>query len=203
MGFVRGEDRHQSALFPLSLKDLVPAEHVCRVIKEFVRRLPLAALGFSKARPKGTGRPPYDPADLLKLYLYGYLHQVRSSRRLERETQRNVEVMWLLDRLAPDHKTIAQFRRENGDALKRAGARFVGFCQQVGLVRGEWVAIDGSKFQAVASDKAVVRPEDLRRQQAGLEQRMGDYLHALETADTEEAEPAGDVAAVRQALSVL
>lgn len=129
----------------------MPVEHVCRVIEAFVGRLPLATLGFGKARPKATGRPPYDPADLLKPYLYGYLHQVRSSRRLERECQRNVEVMWLLNRLAPDHKTIAQFRRDNGGALKRAGAQFVRFCQGVGLVRGDWVAIDGSKFQAVAA----------------------------------------------------
>lgn len=129
----------------------MPVEHVCRVIEAFVGRLPLATLGFGKARPKATGRPPYDPADLLKPYLYGYLHQVRSSRRLERECQRNVEVMWLLNRLAPDHKTIAQFRRDNGGALKRAGAQFVRFCQGVGLVRGDWVAIDGSKFQALAA----------------------------------------------------
>lgn len=203
MGFVRGEDRNQSTLFPLSLDELVPVEHVCRVIEALVGRLPLATLGFGKARPKATGRPPYDPADLLKLYLYGYLHQVRSSRRLERECQRNVEVMWLLNRLAPDHKTIAQFRRDNGGALKRAGAQFVRFCQGVGLVRGDWVAIDGSKFQAVASGKAVVRPEELRQQQARLEQRMGEYLAALDTADASDPEPAIDPASVRQALAAL
>jgi transposase len=203
MAFVRGEDRNQSTLFPLSLDELVPAEHLCRVIEAFVRCLPLAELGFGKARPKGTGRPPYDPADLLKLYLYGYLHQVRSSRRLERECQRNVEVMWLLNRLAPDHKTIAQFRRDNGVALKRAGAHFVRFCQGVGLVRGDWVAIDGSKFRAVASDKAVVRPDELRQQQARLEQRMNQYLQTLDTTDAGESDVAVDTAAVRQALAVL
>lgn len=203
MAFVRGEDRNQSILFPLSLDELVPAEHVCRVIEAFVRRLPLAGLGFSKARPKGTGRPPYDPADLLKLYLYGYLHQVRSSRRLERECQRNVEVMWLLNRLAPDHKTIAQFRRDNGGALKRAGAQFVRFCQGVGLVRGEWVAVDGSKFQAVASPKAVLHREDLRRQQARLEQKLAEYLASLDVADAGEVEPQVDPEAVRQALATL
>ena len=111
MGFVRGDSRDQGTLFPVSLDELMPEDHVCRVIDAFVGSLDLAELGFGKARPAGTGRPPYDPADLLKLYLYGYLHQVRSSRRLERECQRNVELMWLLNRLAPDHKTIAEFRR--------------------------------------------------------------------------------------------
>lgn len=203
MGFVRGEDRSQSALFPLSLDELVPADHVCRVIEAFVARLPMASLGFDKARPQATGRPPYDPADLLKLYLYGYLHQVRSSRRLERECQRNVEAMWLLNRLAPDHKTIAQFRRDNGGALKHAGAHFVRFCQGVGLVRGDWVAIDGSKFQAVASDKAVVGADALRQQQARLEQKMAEYLVCLEAADAQDGEPVIDPAAVREALAVL
>lgn len=203
MAFVRGDDRGQSALFPLSLDELVPAEHVCRVIDAFVRRLPLSGLGFAKAQPKATGRPPYDPADLLKLYLYGYLNQVRSSRRLERECQRNVEVMWLLGRLAPDHKTIAQFRRDHGKALQRAGAEFVRFCQGAGLVRGDWVAIDGSKFRAVASGKAVVALDDLDRQQAQRAQRMAEYLDQLDAADAGEAEPAIDPAAVRQALAVL
>lgn len=203
MAFVRGDDRGQSALFPLSLDELVPAEHVCRVIEAFVRRLPLSGLEFGKAQPKGTGRPPYDPADLLKLYLYGYLNQVRSSRRLERECQRNVEVMWLLGRLAPDHKTIAQFRRDNGKALQRAGAEFVRFCQGAGLVRGDWVAIDGSKFRAVASGKAVVGLDELSRQQAQRAQRMAEYLDQLDAADAGEAEPAIDPAAVRQALAVL
>lgn len=203
MGFVRGEDRNQSTLFPLALDELVPDDHVCRVIEAFVGRLSLAGLGFGKAIPRGTGRPPYDPADLLRLYLYGYLHQVRSSRRLERECQRNVEVMWLLNRLAPDHKTIAQFRRDNGGALKRAGAHFVRFCQDAGLVRGDWVAIDGSKFQAVASPKAVMGREQLRRQQILLEQKMAEYLTVLDTADGEDAGPAIDPAAVRQALARL
>lgn len=203
MSFVRGEDRSQSTLFPLSLDELVPTEHVCRVIEAFAQRLPLAELGFSKARPKGTGRPPYDPADLLKLYLYGYLHQVRSSRRLERECQRNIEVMWLMNRLAPDHKTIAQFRRENGGALKRAGAHFVRFCQGVGLVRGEWVSIDGSKFQAVASAKSVIHRDDLSRQQARLEQRMAEYLATLDSADAADSDSPVDADAVRRALALL
>ena len=156
MRYVSGQDRDQTALFPLSLEELVPADPPCRVIEAFVGMLDLAELGFTHARLGRTGRPPHDPADLLKLYLYGYLDQVRSSRRLERECQRNVELMWLLGRLAPDHKTIANFRRHNGVALQRAGAGLVRFCQQAGLVKGQWVAIDGSRFQAVASGKAVV-----------------------------------------------
>jgi transposase len=202
MGFVRGEDRQQNALFPLSLEEMVPSDHACRVIDAFVRHLPLAALGFGKATPKATGRPPYDPADLLKLYLYGYLHQVRSSRRLEQECGRNVEVMWLLGRLAPDHKTIAQFRKDHGEALKRAGAAFVRFCQGAGLVRGDWVAVDGSKFQAVASRKSVVWKRGLARRQAAVEQRIAMYLQSLDAADQSESEPS-DRIDVRQALAVL
>ncbi len=202
MGFVRGEDRQQNALFPVSLEEMVPSDHACRVIDAFVRHLPLAALGFGRATPKATGRPPYDPADLLKLYLYGYLHQVRSSRRLEQECGRNVEVMWLLGRLAPDHKTIAQFRKDHGEALKRAGAAFVRFCQGAGLVRGDWVAVDGSKFQAVASRKSVVWKKDLARRQAAVEQRIAMYLQSLDAADQSESEPS-DRVDVRQALAVL
>jgi transposase len=202
MGFVRGEDRQQNALFPVSLEERVPLDHACRVIDGFVRYLPLGDLGFDKATPKATGRPPYDPADLLKLYLYGDLHQVRSSRRLEQECRRNVEVMWLLGRLAPDHKTIAQFRKENGVALKRAGAAFVRFCQRVGLIRGEWVAVDGSKFQAVASRKSVTWKKDLVRRQAAVEQRIAAYLQSLEAADEAESDtPTGTE--VRQALALL
>lgn len=202
MGFVRGEDRQQNALFPVSLDEMVPSDHACRVIDAFVRHLPLAALGFGKATPKATGRPPYDPADLLKLYLYGYLHQVRSSRRLEQECHRNVEVMWLLGRLTPDHKTIAQFRKENGGALKRAGAAFVRFCQGAGLVRGDWVAVDGSKFQAVASRKAVTWKKDLARRQAAVEQRIALYLQSLDAADDADSDaPAG--IEVREALALL
>ena len=204
MGFVRGEDRQQSSLFPLALDELVPADHVCRVIEAFVARLPLLQLGFAKAAPKATGRPAYDPGDLLKLYLYGYLHQLRSSRRLERECQRNVEAMWLLNRLAPDHKTIAQFRREHGDAIKRAGAWFVRFCQGAGVVRGEWVAIDGSKFQAVASAKAVLHRKALMEEQSRIEARIAAYLVELEAGDAATAdEPPTDPQAVARALEAL
>lgn len=203
MSYVRGQSRDQCALFPLALDELVGADHVCRVIEAFVRSLDLRALGFAHAQSKATGRPPYDPADLLALYLYGYLHRVRSSRRLERECQRNVEVMWLLSHLRPDHKTIAEFRRVNGPALKQAGARFVRLCAQAGLVRGEWIAVDGSKFQAVASGKAVVNAEELDEQQQRLEQRMAQYLNEMDQADVQAPPPEPDAQAVRQALAKL
>jgi transposase len=198
MGSVCGDSRDQGALFPVSLDELVPEDHVCRVIDAFVGSLDLVQLGFSKAQPATTGRPAYDPADLLKLYLYGYLQQVRSSRRLERECQRNVELMWLLNRLALDHKTIAEFRRRDGAARRAVAAAFVRFCRGQGLIRGEWLALDRSKFEAVASRKAVLSCERLLREQAALEvlrhqqaqtaQGLG-RLQALGTSHWVESEP--------------
>jgi len=145
MGFMQGEGRSQGTLFPVVLDDLVPVDHVSRVIDAFVVRLDMSHLGFERAEPAGTGRPGYDPRDLLKLYLYGYLQQIRSSRRLEAECPRNVEVMRLLGRLAPDYKSIAEFRRIHREAVTEAGAELVGLARSVGLVRDAWVAIDGSK----------------------------------------------------------
>lgn len=127
MAYIQGEARGQQALFPSTLEDLIPAGHVCRVIEAFVAKLDVAALGFVRAEPAETGRPGYDPRDLLKLYLYGYLQQVRSSRRLEAECRRNVEVMWLLVRLTPDYKSIAEFRRVHREAVTAAGAEWCGW----------------------------------------------------------------------------
>jgi transposase len=172
MGFIQGEARGQQTLFPVTLDDLIPSDHVCRVIEAFVEKLDMADLGFVRAEPAETGRPGYDPRDLLKLYLYGYLQQVRSSRRLEAECQRNVEVMWLLGGLTPDYKSIAEFRRMHREAVTKAGAELVRFARSVGLVRGEWVAIDGSKFRAVSSVKSVQERESIKR-----------YLDQLEFAD--------------------
>lgn len=196
MGFVTGQSRDQGQLFPERLDDLVDATSACRVIDAFVNRLDLGAIGFIKAQPALTGRPPYDPADLLKLYLYGYLNRVRSSRRLERECQRNVEVMWLLNRLVPDHKTIAEFRRHNGLGLRRTGAAFVGFCRDAGLIKGDWVAIDGSKFKAVASNKAVMDRQ-------WLEQQMEAYLRGLDQTDSTERSNSLSPAEVSAALAML
>jgi len=204
MGFVTGRSRDQGSLFPVVLDDLVPQEHVVRVIDAFVGGLDLVALGFGKAEPAGTGRPPYDPGDVLKLYLYGYLNQVRSSRRLERECGRNVELMWLLNRLAPDHKTIAQFRRENALAFKAVCRAFVRFCAEAQLIGGQWVAIDGSKFQAVASKRSVVSAAKLDEQLKSIDRQVQGYLESLEVADQAEAgseEPSRE--AVREALARL
>lgn len=204
MGFVTGQSRDQGSVFPVVLDDLVPAEHLVRVIDAFVTRLDLVGLGFGKAEPAATGRPPYDPGDLLKLYLYGYLNQVRSSRRLERECGRNVELMWLLNRLAPDHKTIAQFRRENALAFKAVCRAFVRFCAEAQLIGGQWVAIDGSKFQAVASKRSVVSAARLDEQLKSIDRQVQGYLETLEAADQAEAgseEPSGE--AVREALARL
>ena len=134
MSYIQGEGRSQGTLFPVVLDDLVPADHVCRVIDAFVDGLAMAALGFERAKASETGRPGYDPLDLLKLYLYGYLHQLRSSRRLEAECRRNVELMWLLGRLYPAHKSIAEFRRMHTEAAIQAGAELVRFAKSCGRV---------------------------------------------------------------------
>jgi transposase len=163
MGFVQGEGRTQGTLFPVSLEELIPNDHECRVIDAFVDRLDMAGLGFERAEAAETGRPGYDPRDLLKLYLYGYLQQIRSSRRLESECRRNVELMWLLGRLVPDHKTIAEFRRMHREGVTAAGAELVRLARSVGLVKGEWVAIDGSKFHTVSSERSVRERQALER----------------------------------------
>lgn len=163
MGYIQGEARGQHTLFPSTLDELMPADHVCRVIEAFVGKLDMEALGFLRAEPAETGRPGYDPRDLLKLYLYGYLNQVRSSRRLEAECCRNLEVMWLLGRLVPDYKSIAEFRRMHRDAVSKAAAELVRVARQVGLVKGEWVAIDGSKFLAVSSEARIREREAVKR----------------------------------------
>src|SRR5579884_1070506 len=191
MSFIRGEGRLQSTLFPVMLDDLIPADHVCRVIDAFVGRLDMQAAGFVRAEPADTGRPGYDPRDLLKLYTYGYLHQIRSSRRLEAECRRNVEVMWLLERLYPDYKSIAEFRRVHREAVEKTGAELVRFARSVGLIRGEWVAIDGSKFGAVSSAESVREREAMAR-----------YLEELEQGDSEE-EVVIDPHAVAAALEKL
>ena len=176
MGYIQGVGRTQGTLFPLTLEELIPEDHVCRVIDAFVCRLDMEQLGFVRAEAAEMGRPGYDPRDLLRLYLYGYLHQIRSSRRLEAECQRNVEIMWLLGRLVPDHKSIAEFRRLHRDAVTEAGAELIRFARSVGLVRGEWVAIDGSKFRAVSSSQSVHERKALEG-----------YLERMEEADAEEA----------------
>ena len=147
--FVEGEDRRQATLLPDCLDDYVAPDNPVRIVEAFVDELDLAALGFAGVVPEATGRPSYHPATLLKIYIYGYLNRVPSSRRLERETQRNLELIWLTGRLMPDFKTIADFRRDNGPAIRAACAQFVVLCRKLNLFTRAVVALDGSKFKAV------------------------------------------------------
>lgn len=203
MAYIKGEAVTQGSLFPVSLDELIPADHLVRVVAAYVDGLALDTLGFSKAVAKATGRPPYDPADMLKLYLYGYLHRIRSSRRLESECQRNVEVMWLLGRLTPDFKTIAEFRRLNGKAFVAVCRSFVQFCRRAGLIAGELVAIDGSKFQAAASRKQYTSAARLAQQQAALDKQITAYLAQLDCGDKEDTRTTIDRSAVQAALQQL
>jgi transposase len=184
--FVEGTDREQSTLFPECLEDWIGEDNAVRVIDVFVDELDLSGLGFSGVDPEVTGRPSYHPSVLLKLYIYGYLNRVQSSRRLEREAGRNVEVMWLTARLVPDHKTIADFRKDNGRAIRQVCARFVGLCRTLGLFIEASVAIDGSKFKAVNNrDKNFTRAK-MERRLAQIEESVTRYLHQLDSADRQE-----------------
>src|SRR5476651_954620 len=150
-GFVQGADRQQTTLLPECLDDWIDESNSIRAVDVFVEALDLRNLGFEGVDPAATGQPAYHPSPMLKLYIYGYLNRVQSSRRLEREAGRNLEVMWLTGRLAPDHKTIADFRKDNGPAIKKVCARFVELCRKMGLLAKASVAVDGSKFKAVNS----------------------------------------------------
>src|SRR5688572_9149974 len=184
--FVEGVDRGQSTLFPDCLEDWIVEDNPVRVIDVFVDELDLADLGFSGVAPEATGRPSYHPSVLLKLYIYGYLNRIQSSRRLEREAGRNVEVMWLTGRLAPDHKTIADFRRDNGKAIRKVCARFVDLCRQMGLLATASVAIDGSKFKAVNNRDRNFTRAKVERRRAQLEESVARYLSQLDTTDLQE-----------------
>jgi transposase len=196
--FVEGMDRSQSTLFPECLEDWIAEDNPVRVIDVFVDELDLAGLGFDGVAPEVTGGPSYHPSVLLKLYIYGYLNWVQSSRRLERETLRNVEVMWLLGRLAPDHKTVADFRKDNGRAIRQVCARFVELCRTMGLLTEASVAIDGSKFKAVNNrDKNFTRAK-MERRMAQIEESVARYLQQLDTADQQE--PSGALKAKTERL---
>src|SRR6187431_863942 len=185
--FVEGADRGQNTLFPECLEDWIGKDNPIRVIDVFVDELDLAELGFDGIDPEVTGRPSYHPSVLLKLYIYGYLNRVQSSRRLEREAGRNVEVMWLLGRLAPDHKTIADFRKDNGAAIKKVCAQFVALCRKMGLLAKASVAIDGSKFKAVNSRDNNFTKGKMDRRLAQIEESVARYLSQLDTADRQTA----------------
>jgi transposase len=184
--FVEGVDRGQSTLFPDRLEDWIGDDNPVRVIDVFVDELDLGSLGFDRVAPQTTGRPSYHPSVLLKLYIYGYLHRVHSSRRLEREAGRNVEVMWLTGRLVPDHKTIADFRKDNGTAIRKVCAQFVALCRQLGLLTKASVAIDGSKFKAVNNRDRNFTAAKMKRRMAQIEESVARYLHQLDSADRQE-----------------
>jgi len=203
MAHVAGQSRYQSTLFPEVLDEVVSSEDPVRVIDAFVETLDLAALGFSRVAAEEMGRPPYAPGDLLKLYVYGYLHRVRSSRRLEAETQRNVQVMWLINRLTPAFKTIADFRKDHTGAIVGVCRAFIRFCREQSLFGAELLAIDGTKIAAVASRKQVITPKRIEKMNAVIDRKIADYLASMDEADREEPGAAGapaDVAAAIEAL---
>ena len=186
MEYISGESREQKILLPDSIDDYVEGNNAVRVIEAYIDSLNLADLGFDKTEPHQTGRPMYNPKDLLKLYLYGYMNRVRSSRRLERETKRNLEVLWLLGRLTPDHKTIARFRQENSRALKNAFDDFVKVCVKLGLYGKELIAIDGSKFKAVNSRRRNFTKGQLQKRIEEINGKIAAYFEELDSNDATE-----------------
>jgi len=198
VAYLAGTDRSQAVLLPEALDDYVRADNPVRFLDAFVAQLDLGALGFQRAVPAETGRPGYDPGDLLRLYVYGYLHRIRSSRRLEQETQRNVELMWLLRRLTPDHKTIADFRRDHPHAVKGVCREFNLLCRQLDLFGGELLAIDGSKFRAVNARERSYTPAKLAKLQREIDETIARYLRELERQDQAEAGSEPPTAAVLQ-----
>ncbi|HEY9345321.1 MAG TPA: IS1182 family transposase [Inquilinus sp.] len=188
--FVEGEDRRQVTLLPDCLDDYVGEDNPVRAVEAFVEELDLAGLGFAGVVPEATGRPSYHPATLLKIYLYGYLNRIASSRRLERESQRNLELMWLTGRLMPDFKTIADFRRDNGPGIQAACRHFVLLCRKLKLFSEAVVAIDGSKFKAVNNRDKNYTPAKLKRRIEQIEASIARYLSAMDAADRQEGEVA-------------
>src|SRR5256884_2797166 len=203
MAHVSGQSRYQSTLFPEILDEVVSIDDPVRVIDAFVETLDLTALGFSKVAAEEMGRPPYAPGDLLKLYIYGYLHRVRASRRLEAETRRNVQVMWLINRLTPSFKTIADFRKDHAEAIVKVCRAFIGFCREQSLFGAELLAIDGTKIAAVASRKQVMTPKRIEQMNAAIDRKIADYPASMDEADREEPAAAGKPADVAAAIEVL
>ncbi len=186
MDYIRGVTRNQVILFPETVEDYITEDNPARFIDAFVSSLDLAQLGFNRAQPAETGQPAYDPGDLLRLYLYGYLNRVRSSRMLERETKVNIEVMWLLGKLRPDFKTVADFRRDNLGAIKQVCREFTLLCRKLELFGGELVAIDGSKFKAVNNRRRNFNEGRLTKAIKAIEEKIGGYLSSLDAADAAE-----------------
>src|SRR5229473_4538323 len=206
MDYIRGTARNQVILFPESVDDYITADNPVRFIDAFVSSLNLSELGFARAQPAETGRPAYDPGDLLRLYLYGYLNRVRSSRMLEREAKVNLEVMWLLGKLAPDFKTVADFRRDNLKAIKQVCREFTLLCRKLKLFGGELVAIDGSKFKAVNNRRRNFNQARLTKAIKAIEEKIGSYLRSLDqadAADTDPDEPKPSAAELRKKIETL
>jgi transposase len=200
MAHVSGQSRYQATLFPEVLDEVIAADSEVRVIDAYFDTLDLAAVGFSKVAAEATGRPPYHPGDLATLYLYGYLNRIRSSRRLEREAQRNVEVFWLINRLAPDFKTIADFRKEHPEAIIAVCRAFTRFCLDHSLFGAELLAVDGTKIAAVASRKQVITPKRIAKMNAAIARKIAEYLAAMDAADRQE--PASEATVVDIAAAV-
>ena len=186
--FIEGTDRTQTTLLPESLEDYVAEDNPVRVVEAFVEELELRTLGFKSIDPALTGRPAYQPSVLLKLYIYGYLNRIQSTRRLEMEAQRNVELMWLTQNLKPNFKTIANFRHQNGSAVRKVCRQFIEMCRQLDLFAHALVAIDGSKFKAVNSRDKNFTEAKLKRRLAMIEESIRNYLRAMDTADRSEPE---------------
>jgi transposase len=186
--FVEGQDRQQVTLLPECLDDFVAVENAVRVVDAFVSELDLGKLGFAGVKPAETGRPSYHPAVMLSIYIYGYLNRVQSSRRLERECQRNVELMWLTGRLAPDFKTIADFRRDNGPGIRNVCSQFVVVCRKLKLLSDGVVAVDGSKFKAVNNRDRNFTSHKLEQRMKQIQEGIDRYLQALDTADRTQSE---------------
>jgi transposase len=186
MDFIKGEDREQAIMFPDTIDSYIDENSAVRVIDAFVNSLDLSALSFSRHEPNATGRPPYSPKDILKLYVYGYMNRIRSSRRLEAESKRNLEVIWLLNKLSPDHKTIANFRKDNKKSLKNVFKSFVKICIELDLYGKELAAIDGSKFKAVNSKERNFTKGKLEDRIKRIDTKIDEYLKELEEMDNSE-----------------
>ena len=187
MAYIQGEDRQQITLFPEAIDDYISEENLVRVIEAYVNTLNIAELGFLKAEPKETGRPAYNPKDLLKLYIYGYMNRIRSSRRLETEAGRNLELLWLLHKLKPDFKTVADFRKDNKEAIKNVFKNFSRLCKEWELYGKQVVAVDGSKFRGSNSKRNNYNEKKIQRQLKYIDEKVNTYLEELDNNDNSEA----------------
>lgn len=203
MDYIQGADRHQTLLFPETLDEYVGSDNPVRFIDLYVEGLDLVTLGFTHARLASTGRPPYRPQDLLKLYIYGYLHKIRSSRALERETHRNIELLWLLGKLQPDFKTVADFRKNNTEALKAVCSEFILLCKRLDLFGGELVAIDGSKFEAVNHSARSYTRKGVEQALMATDEQLQEWLEQLDQADRQEYSGGPSAQAIAEKITQL